>query len=143
MAKRSSVLICATALVTLLAPAAWSGTSVKSSKSNSSDRVVAKNVTASTNLSGASETQTVYTTPAAGTFLLTQVCVGPVNGGMQINASGLGGVVFVMGGSCVSMQGTIMPPSSTITCSTGASASEGSYFCTISGLQSPPPLVFP
>ena len=139
---RFTTLIRAVALIALLAPPAWAATSVKSGKSNSSDRIIAKLVTASTNVSAPSDTQTVYTTPATGDFILTQVCVGAANGGIQVSAASLGTVALVAPGTCERFEGMIMPASSAITCSTGADAAEGTYFCTISGLLSPPPVIF-
>jgi hypothetical protein len=128
----------APAIILLLATNAWAATTVKSSKSNSQDRRFVRNVTSTTGLSGPSNTQTVYTT-GSGTFILTEVCVSPiVTGGVRLDAVGFGSLahVGVLGDGCRSFaNGILLPPNSTITCSTLAGASPGSYFCTIAGLE--------
>ena len=123
------------AILILLATVAGAATSVKSSKSNSSERFSAKNLSASTEVSGPDGTATVLTTPANADFLLTQVCVGDANGGIQINAAGLGPVAIVPPASCQSFDGVVLPRNAAITCSTGPDAAAGTYFCTIFGLQ--------
>ena len=114
---------------------------VKSSKSNSSDRLLSSLVTASVALSGASDVQRVYKTPASGDFILTQVCVSAgVEGGIQLNAAGLGAIAQLSGQarSCeIFDPGFILPLSSAITCSTSEAAPPGNYFCMISGLLAP------
>jgi hypothetical protein len=118
----------------------FAATSVKSGKSNTSDRLgVAPALSASTALSGPSDTRTVYQTPARGDFVLTQICVSPTAaGGILVSAAGLGPIAQ-LGGSVRSCQsfdpGFIAPPNAAITCSTSASAAPGDYFCMIAGLQ--------
>ena len=126
-------------IITLLAANSWAATTVKSSKSNSSEKRFLKNVTATTGLSGPSDTQVVYTTSGTGTFLLTEVCVSPVaTGGIRLEVNGFGSIAHLgaLGDGCRSFsQGILLPRNSTITCSTLAGASPGNYFCTIAGLE--------
>ena len=116
----------------------FAATSVKSKKSNISDRVAAAYpVTASTTLSGPSDTKTVYQTPSGGDFVLTQICVSPTAaGGLLVSAAGLGPVAQ-LGGSVRSCQsfnpGFILPPNAAVTCATSEGASPGAYFCMIAG----------
>lgn len=116
-------------------------TTVKSGKSNSSDRLFAYLSTASTTLTGPSDTRVVYQTPPSGDFILTQICVSSAAaGGILVSAAGLGAVAHLGGvaRSCQSFDpGFILPPDSAVTCSTFASASPGAYFCMISGLLAP------
>ena len=135
---KSAILI--GAIVILLAmTSSWAATTVKSSKSNTSDRRFGRNVTATTILSGPNHTQTVYVT-GAGTFILTEACVSPTaTGGIRLDVIGFGSIAHlgVPGDGCRSfVNGFLMPPNSTITCSTFGVASPGvSYFCTIGGLE--------
>ena len=127
-------------MVSVLVTSSWAGTFVKSTKSNSSDRLVSKLVTASVTLSGPSDTKNVYKTPGFGDFVLTQLCVSTAAaGGIQLNAAGLGAVAHLGGGSsCQTFSpGVIIAQNSQLTCSTFASATAGSYFCTIGGLLGP------
>ena len=112
---------------------------INSSHSNIKNLSSKSNVTsASTNLTGASDTQTVYTTPATGEFLLTTVCSSVVSGGVQLTVVGFGGVAQTgIADSCTTLSpGVAVPASTAITCSTTSGASPGTvYFCSISGLQ--------
>jgi hypothetical protein len=123
----------------LLLTSSWAATTVNSSRSNSSERLQGKFVTATAQLSGADDTQTVYTTPTSGDFILTQICVSPsVTGGIRLDASGFGSIAHlgVAGHGCQTFSvGVLLPRGSPITCSTFAEASAGSYFCAISGSQ--------
>lgn len=93
-------------------------------------------VTASTNISGA-VAQTVYRTPAAGDFLLTQVCAGLVDGGTLVQVGGVG-IAQVGSGLCQTFTpGMILPPDSVVTCTTFAA--DANSFCTITGILGPPP----
>ena len=112
-------------------------TSVKSGKSNSSDRLVAHLTTASTSLSGPRDTKTVYQTPPSGDFILTQICVSPdAEGGILVSATGLGAVAHLGAATrgceggvtrrCESFDpGVILAPDSEITCSTFEDAPPG------------------
>lgn len=127
----------------LLVTSASAATTVKGSKSNSDNKLKAGLASATVTLSAASETKTVYRTPAAGDFLLTHICVSPAaSGGMLLSADGLGAIAHLGGAeSCATFTpGVLLPPNANLTCSTFASAAAGSYFCTISGLLAPPPL---
>ncbi|MDX2168375.1 MAG: hypothetical protein SF182_14975 [Deltaproteobacteria bacterium] len=117
-------------------------TSVKSGKSNTSDRLaLARVVTASIALSGPSDTKVVCQTPATGDFVLTQICVSPIAaGGILVSAAKLGPVAQLGGAvrSCQSFNpGFLLPPSAAISCSTFATATPGPYFCMIAGLLTP------
>lgn len=128
----------ASAIVVLLATNSWAATSVKSGKSNSSDRRFLKNLVSTTTLTGPSNTQAVHTT-GSGTFILTEVCVSPIaTGGIRLDVVGFGSIAHlgVLGDGCRSfVNGFPLPPNSTITCSTLPGASPGNYFCTIAGLE--------
>jgi len=92
-------------------------------------------VSATASLSGPNQTQTVYITAETGEFLLTQLCVSPVNGGIRLAATGFGPIAHTGAAMCYTFNpGVIVPKSSTITCSTSSFAEAGDYFCTISGL---------
>lgn len=134
-------LVIAMVLTGVLVTSSWAATTVKGSKSNSDNKLKSNLVSASVSLSAPGETRTVYRTPASGDFTLTHVCVSPTAaGGILLGADGLGEIAHPGGAeSCTSFDpGVLVPPSSNITCSTSASATAGSYFCTISGLQAPP-----
>lgn len=121
---------------------AWASISLNSSRSNVyrtyPDTAVL--VTASTPLSGPRQTQTVYTTPATGDFILTQACTSPVNGGIRFDVINLGGIAHVgsSGSLCQTFTpGVVLPKASAITCTTNDAASAGSYFCMITGVLVP------
>ena len=68
----------AAAVVSLLVTKSWATTNYNSSKSNIYREFPnATLTTASINLTGPSDTQVVYTTPAKGDFLLTMFCASP------------------------------------------------------------------
>jgi hypothetical protein len=105
------------------------------SKSNINRIQGAQIVSATVSLSGSDQTQAVYITPDTGEFLLTQLCVSPVNGGIRLAASGFGPIAHLGGAICTTFSpGVIVPKNSTVTCSTTGYADSGDYFCTISGL---------
>lgn len=129
------------AITMLLVTSSWAATTVKGTKSNSDNRRrVISSVTSTTSLSGPSDTQTVYTTPATSNFILTGLCVTPtVSGGVRLDVAGFGGIAHLgtLGdnGCYTFSEGVLLPRDSAITCSTSAGASPGNYFCTISGLE--------
>lgn len=112
---------------------------INTSHSNIKNLVTKSNVTsASTNLTGQNDTQTVYTTPATGDFIVTTFCASVVAGGVQLAAAGLGTLAQTgIGASCTTFSpGISVGPSTAISCATGSGASPGTvYFCSISGLQ--------
>ena len=117
----------------------WAATNLSSSRSNNY-RVFpsASFVSASAELSGPSETETVMTTPATGDFILTQFCSSDVTGGIRLAATGLGGIAHTSGVTALCYTFTpcvFLPTNSAITCSTSSGASSGSYFCMIAGLH--------
>ncbi len=132
-------LVLSSAVIVLFATNGWAS-AINNSHSNIKNLLNKTTVTtASTNLSGPSDTQTVLTTPATGEFLLTQFCGSLVTGGIRLDVTGLGGIAQTgVSGSCVSFSpGVIVPASTAITCATSAGASPGTtYFCSISGAQS-------
>lgn len=99
-----------------------------------------KMVTATVSLTNPNETKIVYSTPASGDFILTQVCTSSVNGGIRLAVSGFGPIADISQPSCQSFTpGISLPSDAAITCSTTAyAAAGGSYFCTISGVRPPP-----
>ncbi len=132
-------LVLAAAVISLLVTNSWATTNYNSSKSNIYKEFPnATLTTASVNDSGPSDTQVVYTTPTKGDFLLTMFCASPEpNGGVRLDAAGLGGIAqTVLDTSCYTFTpGVSVPRDSAVTCSTASGASPGSYFCTISGMQ--------
>ena len=82
------IAILAGAIIFLFATNSWAA-SVNTTRSNTF-KIEQRGtiVTASTSISGA-VSQIVYTTPATGDFVLTQVCVGLASGGvlLQVGAS--------------------------------------------------------
>ena len=122
----------------MLAASAWAN--INTSESGLGGRgnlTLGKVTTASVNLSGPSDTQTLYTTPAAHDFLLTQVCGSVGAGGVRLAITGFGTIAETGTEPCVTFSpGVIVPKNAAITCSTAAAATPGtSYFCTINGLQ--------
>jgi hypothetical protein len=93
-------------------------------------------MSASASLSGPNQTQAVLTVPETGDFVLTQMCVSPVNGGIRLEARNLGPLVHVGDPLCVSFQpGISIKQGAVLTCSTtGFAAQGGDYFCTVSGV---------
>ena len=114
----------------------WATINLNSSKSNIykefQNTVL---VTATVGLTGASQTHTVHTTPAKGDFILTQLCVSPVNGGIRLAAGGFGPIAHTGNDLCYTFSpGMVMPQGSEMTCSTTSAADPGDYFCTIASL---------
>jgi hypothetical protein len=128
--------------VALLATNAWGTSNLNLSKSNINrvrDFPNAAVITASLNLTGPSDTQVIFTTPAAGDFILTEFCASPSpDGGVLLSANGLGGIAQTGLTSCFTFTpGLSIPKNSALSCSTFSGASAGSYFCMISGVQTP------
>ena len=112
---------------------------INNSHSNIKNLLSKSNVTsASTNLTGPSDTQTVYTTAATGDFIVTTFCSSVVAGGVQLAAAGFAAVAQTgIGASCTTFTpGVSVPANTALTCTTGSGASPGTvYFCSLSGLQ--------
>lgn len=134
-------------LIALACSATWGATTVKSSKSNSQDRITEVIfVTASTPLDTRALPTTVYTTPHSNDFFLTGFCTSPVPGGVQLTA-GRGFVVAFIGGGAsgaglcydFGSPGRIMPKGADLNCIAGWGMSRDS-FCSITGIEqvSPP-----
>jgi hypothetical protein len=85
----------------------------------------------------------VYNTPANADFILTQVCAGPVNGGVYLASSFPGAatqvrLAFVGGGQCHTFSpGLPLPAGQAVTC-TPSFDFEAETFCTINGIQTLP-----
>lgn len=128
----------AVAISSLLVSIAWASSSFKFSRANQRRVLSGDVLSASTELSGPSQTETVYVTPDMGDFVLTQFCTSFVNGGMRLDAANLGGIAQSgLDNVCYTFTpGVSIPKGSEITCSTSSFAEPGSYFCMISGLQS-------
>ena len=122
----------------LHAGAAFGSANYNSSRSNVY-KTAGNAATASISLSGPSDTQTVYTTPATGSFYLQQFCASDVAGGVRLDVSGLGSVALAgTTASCVSFPSFLyLAPNAVVSCSTSSAAPAGSYFCSIGGLASP------
>ncbi len=94
--------------------------------------------TASTELVGPNQTQTVFTTPTRGDYILTQFCGSPVSGGIRLDGTGLGGIAHTAQDPCVTFTpGAILPKGAAINCSTSSAAPPGSHFCSITGVTRP------
>lgn len=113
------------------------------SKSNINRDQGAVLVAATVSLTGSNQTETVFTTPETGDFVLTQVCVSPVTGGMRLAVRGFGPIVHTSDAACYMFNpGMSTPKGAPITCSTTSRPNRGDYFCTISGLlYSAPPTI--
>jgi len=124
------------ASIGLLAVSSWAA-SVNTTRSNTFREFPrAALVTASTEVSGA-VSRIVYTTPAAGDFILTQVCTGLATGGTLVQAGGAG-IAQVGSGLCQTFTpGMALPPDQVVTCTTFDAMA--SSFCTINGLLRPAP----
>jgi hypothetical protein len=111
------------------------------SKSNINRAQGAVFVAATVSLTVSNQTETVFTTPETGDFVLTQVCVSPVTGGMRLAVRGFGPIMHTSDAPCYIFDpGISVPNGSPITCSTTSRPNRGDYFCTISGLlYSAPP----
>ena len=94
-------------------------------------------VTASTALSGPSDTQTVYTVPGNPgdpiDFSLTDFCSSSVTGGVELDVGGSFFAQTTPDHPCHAFGGREISAGTTITCSTSSSASAGTYGCSISG----------
>jgi hypothetical protein len=98
-------------------------------------------VSASTNLTGPTDTQTVYT--ATQGFFLTQACVSNTgsSAGVRLDNNGTGGIgsIAVVGATPTSLcqaflpDGVFIPSGSTIDC-TISGAVAGTHFCRITGV---------
>lgn len=98
-------------------------------------------VSATVNISS-NETQTIYTTPTSGDFILTTFCASAVqNGSMSLAAEGFGSIAQTTDNNlCYAFNpGLVMPRESAITCSSAVAriaarlSASNLYFCTISG----------
>lgn len=134
--KQSAVLVAA---ILTLATGAGATSNLNLSKSNINRlQRFSTPVTASADVSGDAPT-VVYRTPDNADFLLTQVCVGPINGGVLLSFAwseqAVRSLAFVQGGSCTTFAGLglALPPGRTLSC-TPAFDFEARTFCTITGL---------
>jgi hypothetical protein len=131
-----------TAIVVVLASAnSWGATNYNSSKSNVYLSFPNATITTATiNFPGGTG-EVVYTTPATGDFILTQFCAGPsASGGILLDAANFGTIAEIANGvGCHTFTpGMSIPPNTALICSTvsaGPAVSRGTYFCTISGMQ--------
>ena len=140
-----------TTLLVTLGSMSWASSNLNSSRSNVNKvggPTGKGSVSASIDLTGPTDTQTVYTaTPNAdtptGSFYLTQACVSNVNSsaGVRLDNGGTGGIgsIAVVGATVNNLCQSFLPDGvfivggSTITCSiSGASA--GTHFCRITGV---------
>jgi hypothetical protein len=131
------------ALTTLMATSASATSNLNLSKSNINRLQRGGTlVTATTEVRGEAPS-VVYTTPANADFVLTQVCAGPVNGGVFLGSGwpfppSQVRLAFVGGGLCQTFTpGMPLPPSQPVTCAASFDF-EATTFCTISGILSPP-----
>lgn len=140
------------AAVLILAASASATSNLNLSKSNINRMAkLSTSLTASADVSGDTAT-VVYRTPTNAEFVLTQVCVGPINGGVFLNFAWDGDqgprpLAFVPGGSCTAFAGLGMslPQGGNLSCSP-AFDFEARTFCTITGLVGqalPPPTPIP
>jgi len=135
--RQSAVQIAA---VLVLASSAWATSNLNLSKSNINRlSKLSTPLTASADVSGDAPT-VVYRTPVNADFVLTQVCVGPINGGVYLNYAwdveqNVRPLAFVPSGSCTTFAGLGMalPQGGNLSC-TPAFDFETRTFCTISGL---------
>lgn len=125
----------AAAIVGLFATNSWAASNLNLSKSNINREFPrGQFVTASTNISGA-VSQIVYTTPATGDFVLSQVCVGLATGGVLLQVGGVG-IAQVGSGLCQTFTpGAVLAPDQVVTCTTVDS--EARTFCMINGVLRP------
>jgi len=135
--RRLIVAVAAAGVLMMIVAVSWAAVNLNSSKSNIYREFPGTRlVTASAALRSPNETQTVFTTPSTGDFVLTQFCSDPVTGGMLLAAARLGAIAQTGAGNlCYSFQpGFIMPQGAAITCATSTFAENASHFCTIAGL---------
>jgi hypothetical protein len=122
-------------LVIMVVTISQAAANLNLSKSNINRDQGAVFVAATVSLTGSNQTETVFTTPETGDFVLTQVCVSPVTGGMRLAVRGFGPIVHTSSAPCyIFNPGMSVPKGAPITCSTTSRPSRGDYFCTISGL---------
>jgi hypothetical protein len=116
---------------------AFASTSLNSSRTNV-NKVAGQAATASVDLSGANDTQTVYSAPATGSFYLQGFCASNVTGGVRLDVSGIGPIAVIGTTlSCVAFPAWVwVPANAAVTCSTTSAAPAGSYFCSITGTWS-------
>jgi len=113
----------------------WGTSNLNLSKSNVNRVHGVPIVTATIDLTGPNQTQTVFTTPAVGDFVLTQFCTSVMNGGMRLAVTGFGSIAHTSTDSCITFTpGISVPKNAAITCSTTSGPRFGEYFCMISGL---------
>ena len=122
------------AIVVLLVTCAWAASNLNLSKSNINRLSRATLVSVSTTVSGA-VSQIVYTTPASGDFVLTQVCTGIATGGVLVQIGGVS-IAQVGSGTCQTFPGLLLPPAQLLTC-TAFDPEATNNFCTITGLLGP------
>src|SRR5262245_55250814 len=125
------------AIGVLFATSVWATSNLNLSKSNINRTFPrSKFVTATVDISG-SQSALVYQVLAAGDFVLTQVCVGPVTGGVRIQVGGAS-IAHVASGACQSFDpGVVLQSDAAVTCTTAGTDEQ--TFCMISGLLSPAP----
>ncbi|MGH8556949.1 MAG: hypothetical protein ACRESZ_05700 [Methylococcales bacterium] len=128
-----------TTLLGTMVSIAWAG-KITTSKSNTYRvSTESKIVSATATLNGANQTVTVFTTPAAGDFVLRQVCTSFTNGGIRLAASDFGPIAHIVGPNCQMFDpGVSVPENSEITCSTTRFADPREQFCAITGFSLPP-----
>jgi hypothetical protein len=124
--------------VAMLATNSWGSSNLNLSKSNVNRFSQGVLATSSVNFNGIG---TVYTTPADGDFILTQFCADPsARGGIRLTVANFGTIAQTVDGvPCHTFApGVSIPQSSALICSITPSANaRGTYFCTISGMQTP------
>ena len=127
------------ASIALITTSAWASANLNLYKSNINRLQRGTLVSASAEVTGRVPTLVYNTTPNAD-FVLTQICAGPVNGGILLGYSwdiemNVRPVVFVAGGQCQSFSpGILLPAGKAVTC-TPSFDFEAGTFCTITGIQ--------
>jgi hypothetical protein len=135
--RQSAVLIF---VVLIASTSAGAASNLNLSKSNINRLArLSTPLTATVDVAGEAPT-VVYRTPDNADFVLTQVCVGPINGGILLNYAwntpqNVRPLAFVQGGSCTTFAGVGMPlpPGGNLSC-TPAFDFDARTFCTITGL---------
>ncbi len=129
-----SLVVCASGL--LAASLAWAATNLNTSRSNVYRVGGAIVMSGGASLNGPNQSQAALTVPEAGDFVLTQVCVSPVNGGMRLEVRNGGPLAHLTDPTCVALQpGISVKAGSTLTCATTSFAAPGGdYFCMVSGV---------
>jgi hypothetical protein len=128
------------AIIALMATSAWATSNLNLSKSN-----INRLQRAGTLVSASAEVRgdvpaVVYNTPPNADFVMTQICAGPVNGGIFIAYAwdfemNVRPVAFVAGGQCQTFSpGMFLPAGKSVTC-TPSFDFEAPTFCTITGIQ--------